>query len=266
MKRIMCVVMYDGSGFNGYQRQPGQRTVQGEIEKALEKIAKVPITIHSSGRTDAGVHANGQVFHFDTTGKMEGTRYVRAFRSLLPDDIFIVDSREVDPEFHARYHGKIKEYQYRLSLNTYNPMRRNYVHFHRRKLNVEAMQAAIPHFLGTHDFTSFCGSLDETDKVRTIYEAELNEDAGELTFRFVGNGFLRYMIRIMVGTLIQVGEGRKSPQDIPRILKGKNRGLAGLTAKPQGLYLEYVKYPSELLKVADGLDNEGKVSNEVVSR
>lgn len=265
MKRIRCVVMYDGSGFNGYQRQPGQRTVQGEIEKALEKIAKVPITIHSSGRTDAGVHANGQVFHFDTVGTMDGTRYVRAFRSLLPDDIFIVDSCEVSPDFHARYHGKIKEYQYKLSLNTYNPLRRNYVHFHRRQLNVEAMQEAIPHFLGTHDFTSFCGILDDTDKVRTIFEAELTNDSGELTFRFVGNGFLRYMIRIMVGTLIQIGEGRKSPQDIPKILAGKNRGLAGLTAKPQGLYLEYVKYPAELLNVAKLPDKEGDVSNGVVS-
>ena len=247
-------MMYDGSGFNGYQRQPGQRTVQGELEKALEKIAKVPITIHSSGRTDAAVHAHGQVFHFDTEGKMDGTRYVRAFKSLLPDDIFILQSQEVNSEFHSRYHGKIKEYRYKLSVNQYNPLRRNYCYFHPRSLNTQAIKEAMTYFLGTHDFTSFCGNLDEVNKVRTIFEAELLEDEGELTFRFVGNGFLRYMIRIMVGTLIQVGEGRKSPNDIPTILNGKNRMLAGFTAKPQGLYLEYVKYPSELYQVGKSVN------------
>jgi len=249
MKRIMCVVMYDGSNFNGYQRQPGLRTVQGEIEKALEKIAKTPITIHSSGRTDAGVHAYGQVFHFDTEGAMDGSRYARAFKSLLPDDIFILESNEVHPEFHSRYHGKIKEYHYKLSLNRYNPLQRNYVYYHPWQLNVDAMKEAIHYFLGTHNFSSFCGSLDEMDKVRTIFEAELIDDKGELTFRFVGNGFLRYMIRIMVGTLIQIGEGRKSPQDIPLILKGENRKLAGFTAKPQGLYLQSVTYPSEVMEI-----------------
>ncbi|MCL1948617.1 MAG: tRNA pseudouridine(38-40) synthase TruA [Turicibacter sp.] len=244
----MCVVKYDGSGFNGYQRQPGLRTVQGEIEKALEKIAKKPITIHSSGRTDAGVHANGQVFHFDTEGAMDGCRYARAFKSLLPDDIFIVSSQEVDKGFHARYHGKIKEYRYQLSLNAYAPIRRNYTYFHPRNLDIEAMREAMAHLVGTHDFTSFCGIIDESDKVRTIFEANLYEDEGELTFQFVGNGFLRYMIRIMVGTLIAVGDGRKSAKDIPLIITGRNRKLAGLTAKPQGLYLEYVKYPQEVME------------------
>lgn len=250
-KRIMCIVAYDGSGFHGYQRQPGQRTVQGEIEKALEKIAKTHITIHSSGRTDAGVHANGQVFHFDTMGAMDGNRYERAFKSLLPEDIFITHSQEVHPQFHARYHGKIKEYRYKLSTNTYNPQRRLYTYFHHKALNVERMREAAQHFLGTHDFTSFCGNLDEVDKIRTIFEAEILNEDGEMTFRFVGNGFLRYMIRIMVGTLIQVGEGRKRPEDIPQILNGRNRGLAGYTAKPQGLYLQYVNYPAKVLQKSE---------------
>ena len=159
MKRIMCRVAYDGTLFNGYQRQPGQRTVQGEIEAALEKICKVPITIHSSGRTDTGVHAYGQVFHFDSDNKMDGTRYVRALNSMLPEDIYVLDSQEVHPEFHSRYHGKIKEYRYKLSLNTYNPMKRNYVYYHRRPLNVEKMQEAMTYLLGTHDFTSFLWKL-----------------------------------------------------------------------------------------------------------
>ncbi|MGL4336467.1 MAG: tRNA pseudouridine(38-40) synthase TruA [Turicibacter sp.] len=248
MKRIKCVVSYDGTNFNGYQRQPGQRTVQGVIESALEKINKVPITIHSSGRTDAGVHAYGQVFHFDSAVNMEGIRYVRALNSILPEDVYIMDSQEVHPEFHSRYHGKIKEYHYKLSMNTYNPLNRNYIYYHPRPLNIENMQKAMEYLLGTHDFTSFCGNLDDGDKVRTIYTAQLINEEGEITFKFIGNGFLRYMIRIMVGTLIQVGEGRKTPEDIERILLAEDRRLAGHTAKPQGLYLQKVDYPEELLQ------------------
>lgn len=257
MKRIKCTVAYDGTGFNGYQRQPGQRTIQGEIEAALQKINKVPVTIHSSGRTDTGVHARGQVFHFDSPVNMEGTRYECALNSLLPDDIYILESHEVHPEFHSRYHGKVKEYRYQLSLNTYDPLRRNYVYYHRRPLNIESMREAMTYLIGTHDFTSFCGNLDDVDKVRTIYQAELSEDEGELTFIFVGNGFLRYMIRIMVGTLIQIGEGRKKPEDIKTIIEAKDRRLAPLTAKPQGLYLQRVDYPEELLQpLSKNVDDE----------
>ena len=179
---------------------------------------------------------------------MDGTRYVRALNSMLPEDIYVLDSHEVHPEFHSRYHGKIKEYRYKLSLNTYNPMKRHYVYYHRRPLDVAKMREAMTYLLGTHDFTSFCGNLDEINKERTIYQAELLDEEGELTFIFVGNGFLRYMIRIMVGTLIQVGEGRKQPEDIKKILEMKDRRLAGHTAKPQGLYLQRVDYPEELLK------------------
>ena len=247
MKRIKCIVMYDGTLFNGYQRQPGQRTVQGEIEAALEKICKIPITIHSSGRTDAGVHANGQVFHFDSQLSMEGTRYMRAFNAILPADIYVLESQQVHEEFHARYHGKVKEYHYFLSQNQYNPLKRNYVYYHRRLLDINSMKEAMTYLIGTHDFTSFCGNLDEVDKVRTIYKADLLSEEGELTFRFVGNGFLRYMIRIIIGTLIQIGEGRIQPEDIKEIIKGKNRDLAGYTAKPQGLYLQSVKYPHKLM-------------------
>lgn len=257
MKRIKCTVAYDGTLFNGYQRQPGQRTVQGEIEAALEKISKQPVTIHSSGRTDTGVHAYGQVFHFDSVVNMDGSRYVRALNSILPEDIYIIDSQEVHPEFHSRYHGKVKEYRYRLSLNEYNPMKRNYVYYHRFSLDVEKMREAMTYLLGTHNFTSFCGNLDDIDKVRTIYQADLIDEDGELTFIFVGNGFLRYMIRIMVGTLIQIGEGKKKPEDIKTIIEAKNRKLAGHTAKPQGLYLQRVDYPEEMMKpLTDYVDNE----------
>ena len=249
MKRIKCTVSYDGTLFNGYQRQPGQRTVQGEIESALNKICKQSVTIHSSGRTDAGVHAYGQVFHFDSDLSMDGGRYAKALNSILPEDIYVLDSQEVHPDFHSRYHCKVKEYRYKMSLNEYNPLNRHYVYYHRRPLDVERMREAMGYLLGTHDFTSFCGNLDEVNKERTIYKAELLDDEGELTFIFVGNGFLRYMIRIMVGTMIQVGEGRKLPNDIKHILSMKDRRLAGHTAKPQGLYLHRVEYPEEVLVV-----------------
>jgi len=239
--------MYDGSMFNGYQRQPGQRTVQGEIEMALEKVCKTPITIHSSGRTDTGVHAMGQVFHFDSQLDIEQARYAKALNAILPKDIYVLESQQVHHSFHSRFHGKIKEYHYLLSVNTYNPLKRNYVYYHRRSLNVEHMKEAMTYFLGTHDFTSFCGNLDEITKIRTIYQADLQNNNGELTLRFVGTGFLKYMIRIMVGTLIQIGEGKKKPEDIKMILKQKDRSLAGFTAKPQGLYLQCVKYPQEVL-------------------
>ena len=247
MKRIKCTVMYDGTLFNGYQRQPGQRTVQGEIEAALEKICKSPVTIHSSGRTDTGVHANGQVFHFDSHLKMDGVRYARAFNAILPGDIYVTESQQVHDTFHSRYHGKIKEYKYYLSTGQYNPLKRNYIYYHRVALDIDKMKEGIQYFKGTHNFTSFCGNLDEVDKIRTVYEAEIIENEGEIIFRFVGNGFLRYMIRIMVGTLIQIGEGKKNPKDILTIIESQDRRFAGHTAKPQGLYLNSVKYPKELL-------------------
>lgn len=252
--RIMCIVAYDGTEFNGYQKQPGQRTVQGAIEAALAKICKVQVGIHSSGRTDSGVHARGQVFHFDSDMNMEGSRYRNALNAILPADIYVLESRQVHEQFHARYHGKIKEYQYHLSLNEYDPLKRNYVYYHRVKLDIAKMTEAMQYFLGTHDFTSFCGNLEKTDKVRTIYEVELLNDQGELTFRFVGNGFLKHMIRIMIGTLIQIGEGKRQPEAINAIIKGKKRELAGHTAKPQGLYLEYVKYPQKLLNTSNKKD------------
>ena len=164
---------YSGADFNGYQKQPDKRTVQFEIEKVLTNInADKEVKITAAGRTDAKVHAYGQVFHFDGEVNMDGTRYVRALNSMLPEDIYVLDSHEVHPEFHSRYHGKIKEYRYKLSLNTYNPMKRHYVYYHRRPLDVAKMREAMTYLLGTHDFTSFCGNLDEINKERTIYRAE----------------------------------------------------------------------------------------------
>ena len=242
-KRIMCTVKYDGSKFLGYQIQPKGRTVQQEIERALKTICKQEITTHAAGRTDSGVHALGQVFHFDSPLDIDAHCYKRAFNSVLPKDVYITDSKEVDHRLHARFHAKKKEYHYRLSTNEHDPLSCDYVHYHRLPLNLKRMQEAINYFWGTHDFTSFTANLEKTDKQRTIYVAEIHEHpAGEYLFRFVGSGFMKYMVRIMVGTLICVGVGKMKPEEIPLIIAAKERNFAGPTAKPEGLYLHSVQY------------------------
>ena len=242
-KRIMCIVKYDGSNFFGYQIQPKGRTVQQEIEKALKKICKVDITTHAAGRTDSGVHALGQVFHFDSPVDMQAYRYKMALNSILPKDIYIVESKEVSPEFHSRFNAKSKEYHYRVSTNEYDPLTCDYIYYHRRELDVEKMKEAASYFLGTHDFTSFTANMENIDKQRTIYKSEiLIHNEGEYTFKFVGTGFMKYMIRIMVGTLLLVGVGKIKPVEIPMIIAAKDRNFAGATAKSEGLYLHSVVY------------------------
>jgi len=242
-KRIMCIIKYDGSKFFGYQIQPKGRTVQQEIERALKKICKIKIITHAAGRTDTGVHALGQVIHFDSPLEMDGSRYKMAFNSILPKDIYIVKSEEVCSEWHARFHAATKEYHYRISTNEYDPLTCDYIHYHRRKLDVKKMQEAMTYFVGTHDFTSFTANIEKIDKQRTILISELLiHDDGEYTFRFVGTGFMKYMVRIMVGTLLHVGLGKISPTEIPYIIAAKNRDFAGPTAKSEGLYLHSVGY------------------------
>ena len=241
--RIMCVVKYDGSKFYGYQIQPEGRTVQQEIERALAKICKTKITTHAAGRTDSGVHGLGQVFHFDSPVDMEAIRYKRAFNSILPKDIYVVSSQAVDDEFHSRFHAISKEYHYRLSTNEHDPLTCDYIHYHRWPLDIEKIEAALKYFVGTHDFTSFTANMEKIDKQRTISTAEIIKHApGEYTFKFVGSGFMKYMVRIIVGTLLKIGAGKITPEEIPLIIAAKNRDFAGPTAKAEGLYLYKVNY------------------------
>lgn len=245
MKRIKCIVSYDGTGFSGYQIQPGKRTVQQEIESVLKRMHKgKEIRIHASGRTDAAVHAQGQVIHFDTSLEIAGERWVAALNTQLPDDIAVHHAEEVSPVFHARYDVISKEYRYRVMLGRgKNVFLRNYAYHYPYQIDIEAVRAAARHFKGTHDFTSFCSAKTEIeDKVRTIYELDVLQDGEELIFRFVGNGFLYNMVRIIVGTLLDVGQGKLHGEDIPNILKKMDRRLAGKTAPGHGLYLWQVNY------------------------
>lgn len=243
MKRIKCHVSYDGTNFNGFQRQNKGRTVQGELEKALTKMHKQKVEIHGSGRTDARVHAIDQVFHFETELEIPTKRWKRAINALLPEDIYITKVEMEHPGFHARYHVKSKEYRYYLATKEYDPLQANYMFFYRkpRPLNVDRMKEAIKLFVGEHDFHYFTSGNTNPNTVRTIYEANISEAEGVLTFRFVGSGFLRYQIRVMVGTLVEVGEGKRSPDSIVKLLQ-LEPGRAGRTAKAHGLYLYRVDY------------------------
>jgi len=245
MRRYKCIISYDGTYFSGYQVQPNKRTVQSEFENALQKMHKRELVkTVASGRTDATVHARGQVVHFDSPLSIPVEGWKRALNSLLPADIQVRSVEEIDPDFHARFDVKAKEYRYRL-LTSEEPcvFKRNFTYHYSFPLDLVAIREATLRLTGTHDFTSFCASKTEVqDKVRTIYEINIEKQDDELIFSFIGNGFLYNMVRILVGTLLEVGRGQKDPIMMDTILSGKDRSLAGKTAPGQGLYLWQVYY------------------------
>ena len=242
--RYLITFSYDGTNFNGYQRQEGLRTIQEEMEKALKIINDgVDTTLNSSGRTDKGVHALCQMAHVDMKVDITPYKLKRAMNSFLPEDIHVSSTEIVDDNFHARYMVKEKEYQYKLNMGEYNPIDRNYVYQYCKNLDIKKMQEAIKYFVGTHDFKSFTPTKDKRENyVRTITYANIKEKDNILTFTFRGNGFIKYQIRNMVGYLIRVGEGKKKGDDIPKILDSKDRRMASITAHSNGLYLTKVIY------------------------
>lgn len=245
--RFLITISYDGTNFAGYQKQPKERTVQGELEKALTEInSGKKVDVHASGRTDAGVHALAQRVHFDLETKITSEKLSKGLNSLLPEDIFVKRVEEVSDNFHARFSAIGKEYVYKLNMGEYNPLERNYVYQHNKKLDVVEMERAMKYLEGTHNFKSFTKTDDEKeDFVRTISQTNIvrdSKDINKITFMFVGTGFLRYMVRNIVGTLIMVGEGKIKSEEIIEILKKEDRTKAGKTAKPEGLYLKNVFY------------------------
>ncbi|WP_071396689.1 tRNA pseudouridine(38-40) synthase TruA [Bacillus tuaregi] len=245
MQRYKCTISYDGTMFSGYQVQPNNRTVQSEIEAALEKLHKGnPVRITSSGRTDAGVHARGQVIHFDSPLQIPEDRWVKALHSLLSDEIAVRKVEKAAPDFHARFDAKGKEYRYYVRMSdARDPFTRHYQYQYGYGLDIDQMKAAAAQLIGTHDFTSFCSAKTEVDdRVRTIHLIDIEQDGERLMFRFAGNGFLYNMVRILVGTLLEAGRGMHQPEDMKRILFGKDRSLAGKTAPAHGLYLWEVYY------------------------
>lgn len=246
MSRVKAIVAYDGTNFAGYQSQPNMRTVQSEIDKALVKIHKNK-TAHAvaSGRTDAGVHANGQVIHFDTSLTLAPDRWQRALNVLLPTDIRIVGVTYIDEKFHARYLATGKTYVYKWTYEeVQSPFDRNYsVHLGHWRPDIDKMQEAATYLIGTHDFTSYCSSKTATsNRVRTIRLLKVERVGDELILTVEGDGFLYNMVRTIAGMLLAVGIGWNEPKDLQSILALKDRQAAGKTAPAHGLYLDSVTY------------------------
>lgn len=246
--RYFMTFAYDGSKYKGYQKQPNEKTVQSEIEKALKKINNdKKVDIHASGRTDAGVHAYNQKAHFDLDMKnITEEKLKDGLNSLLPDDIYIKNIKIVDDNFHARFNAKAKEYIYKINMDEYDPIERDYVYQYNKRLDVVEIERALKYLEGTHDFKSFTKADDEKeDYTRTIVQTNLIRDlknVNKITLSFLGTGFLRYQVRNMIGTLIEIGEGKRKSEEIIDILEAKDRRKAGKTAAPEGLYLKDVLY------------------------
>ena len=243
MVRYLITFSYDGSNYNGYQKQPNGNTIQDELERVLTIINNDKVCIHASGRTDAKVHAINQKAHFDLKVDITCEKLKKAINSLIKKDIYIKKVEAVDSSFHARFNVKKKEYIYKINIGDYNPFMRNYIFQFNKNLDISKMNDAIVFFKGEHNFKSFTKANDEKDDyIRTIYDALINVDDNIITIKFIGSGFLRYMVRNMVGLLLEIGTGKRNIEDVERILLLKDRTEAGITAKPEGLYLKNVYY------------------------
>jgi len=252
MRTLRLTLSYDGSHFYGWQIQPDRPTVQGALVDTLRKITQEKIWLYGAARTDAGVHALGQVAHFKTRTKIPAENLQRALNALLPPAIRVLQVEEAGSDFHARWHAAAKIYRYRiLRAPLCPPFLWQQVYHYPFPLDEEAMARAAPLFEGEHDFSAF-GTWDPEEKdhskVRRVFESRLEPDADkqELVYTVRGRSFLRYMVRKMVGTLIDVGKGRLQPEDIPRLIEARDRSQAGPTAPPEGLYLVSVEYPDSL--------------------
>lgn len=245
MRNIKLVIEYDGKEFNGWQKQPNKLNIQGTIEKAIEAITKEKVELMASGRTDAGVHALGQVANFKTNSNIPIDKFAIAINSNLKKSIIIKSAEEVDEKFHSRLSCKKKTYRYIMNNSKYGTaIYRNLETCIKEKLDIEKMKEAVKYFEGEHDFKAFKASgTSSKSSVRTIYKAEVIEKENDRIYvELTGNGFLYNMVRIIVGTLVEVGMGKIEPQDIKGIIDSKDRKNAGKTLPPQGLYLLRVEY------------------------
>ena len=242
MKRIKLIVAYDGTSYNGWQIQPGVRTIEGELNRALSELLSEDIQVIGASRTDSGVHALCNVAVFDTNTRIPGEKISYALNQRLPDDIRIQKSEEVDADFHPRHCDSRKTYEYRI-LNAEFPMpvKRLYSHFTYVPLEVSKMKEAAAYLVGEHDFKSFCATAAVVETtVRTITDLQVEKQGEEIVIRVTGTGFLYNMVRIIAGTLMEVGRGNMLPEQIKAVLDVKDRQAAGPTAPACGLTL--VKY------------------------
>lgn len=245
MRNIRLTIRYDGTKYNGWQRQGNtEKTIQGKLEQLLSKMTGEDIEIFGSGRTDAGVHALGQVANFHTSCSMTIQEMESYIQQYLPKDIAVTEAKEASPRFHSRLQAIKKQYEYRIYRGLENPVfERKYCWHIQESLNIDKMRKASQFLEGEHDFKSFCGNKKmKKSTIRKIESIEIIEDGNWLILRYTGNGFLMNMVRILTGTLIEVGQGVKRPEEMPEILQGKSRELAGMMAPAQGLFLVKVWY------------------------
>lgn len=267
MKRIKLTVAYDGTSYSGWQIQPAAPTIEKVLDEAVYQVTGERLHVTGASRTDAGVHALGNVAVFDTESTIPGRRWSYAINRYLPEDVCVQESREVKLNFHPRHCNTEKTYEYQIyNAEFANPKMRNYAWHVAGQIDIDAMKAAAKILIGEHDFKSFCCVRTQVEStVRTIYDIEVLESAAGsmsqasqtgtgysggtsdiaakmIVIRVIGNGFLYNMVRIIAGTLIQVGKGQKTPEDVRHMLDERNRCAAGQTAPPQGLTLIKIDY------------------------
>lgn len=237
-------VSYDGSKYHGYQKQPDMTSVQEKLEIILTAInSNNFVSISASGRTDSGVHALNQKIHFDLDKSLDVDKLKYSINKMLPSSIYVKNIDKVSDDFHARFNVKRKEYTYKINLGEYNPIECEYVYQYNNILDIEKMKEASKYFLGEHNFKSYTkGCEDKESYTRTIYDIKLEQNDDILSIVFVGSGFLRYMVRNMVGTLIEVGEKKMEPKFIQQIIEAEDRKESGICAPACGLYLSNVYY------------------------
>jgi len=244
MRNLRLDICYDGTRYRGWQRLPGREdTIQGKLEDCLSRILGEKIEISGSGRTDAGVHAKHQIANFHCESTMDSDEILQQLRRYLPEDIGIHSCKDAAPRFHARLNAKEKTYRYRI-WNSDSPcvFERRYVAVMPERLDLSAMETAAAYLCGEHDFSAFCGNAKiKKSTVRFIRSIEIRREGAEVHLQFTGNGFLHNMVRILVGTLVEVGRGERSADSIPALFGGK-RAEAGFLAAPQGLCLMEVIY------------------------
>ncbi len=244
MKRIKITVSYDGTNYHGWQVQNNGITIESELNRALSDLFRTEITVTGASRTDSGVHALGNVAVFDVETRMPAEKIAYALNARLPEDIVVQKSEEVEEDFHPRHCDCEKTYEYRI-LNRKMPLPsvRLNSFFICCDLNIELMKEASEYFIGYHDFKSFCAAGSQVqDTHRTIYSLDVDKHKDMITIRVRGNGFLYNMVRIIAGTLIEVGKGKIKPKDIENIINGTDRKLAGPTAPAKGLTLVEIRY------------------------
>ena len=244
MKRVKLVVAYDGTNYHGWQVQDNGITIEEVLNRTISELVQEDIKVIGASRTDAGVHACGNVAVFDTESRIPGDKFSFALNQRLPEDIRIQESCEVDADFHPRYADTVKTYEYNILNRRFElPTKRLYAAFCYYPMDIERMNQAAAYLVGEHDFKSFCSAGAQVQTtVRTIYAVNVTKEDDMVHIRITGNGFLYNMVRIIVGTLIEVGKGERRPEEMTAILESRDRTKAGATAAAQGLFLQEVEY------------------------